>query len=795
MQLRHRFAFISGLVLVLAALAVPSVHSAAMPYLTPDPVVTSKAAEPVSPAARQFLADKGTETVKVWVYFTDKGIFDQAQFAAAAQTVTLSEKVRERRAKVGMDQVLFVDLPVVKSYVSGIEDAGAKLRRVSKYLNAASYEIAFEDLDRIAALPYVAQVRPLAVFTRDLPEAPSGTDSFNTPGGGEDVTPGADGLNYGSSFDQLDQINVIPVHEKGYNGEGVTLAIFDTGYRKSHQAFAQHYADGRVLGEWDFVFDDDNTANESGDWSSQWNHGTYIWSTSAGYLDGVIYGPAYKANFLLAKTEDVRSETQVEEDNWVAAVEWADSAGADLITSSLGYSQWYTYSDYDGETATITIAANTAHSLGILVCTSMGNSGPGSGTLTAPADAFNSLSVGAVTSSGSIASFSSRGPTADGRTKPEVVARGVATYCATASGDASYGTANGTSLSTPLVAGAAAVLMQARPSFTPDMIRLALMETADQADNPDNTYGWGLINLDAALTWGVNFYANDRIGEAPVIVHFQDSSTLNVTGWLWDFGDGESSTDQNPLHEFTNPGAYDITLTVQTTEYGELETQKVGYVVALGDTLSFDSAHALAGHQAVVSVNLTNSQAIETLTLPFVIADSPVDIQFDSATVGARTGYFESMDYLTYNPVANEFTVELTADNGGGSPPLAPGSGEILRLYITTDSTALGGQANPIDTMSTSFYSMSVKSTVMEYTPVVDAGSVGTTWVLRGDVDNDGDRDLADIIYLVNFIALGGPPPMTIQQSDVNGDGERDLPDVIYLVNNLFLGGPPPPSP
>ncbi|MDX9857313.1 MAG: S8 family serine peptidase [candidate division Zixibacteria bacterium] len=789
-----RFRFIMRSLTLACAVAVCSAGAAELPALQPQPVVIEKAAQPVSAESRQYLTTLGLERVKVWVFFTDKGVADQAQFATAARSVYVSEKVMQRRSKVGLDRVLFADLPVVKTYVDQVEATGAAVRRVSKYLNAASFEVSLSDLDRIAALPFVARIQPMATFVRTEPDVEKSVDGGMSPESTDDLTPGAD-LNYGSSFDQLNQINVIPVHEKGYNGEGVTLAIFDTGYRKTHQAFAQHYAEGRVLGEWDFVFEDGNTANEAADWSSQWNHGTYIWSTSAGYLDGAIYGPAYKASFLLAKTEDVRSETQVEEDNWVAAVEWADSAGADVITSSLGYSDWYTYADFDGETAAITIAANTAHDLGILVCTSMGNSGPATGTLTAPADAFASISVGAVSSSGSIASFSSRGPSFDGRTKPEVVARGVSTYCASSSSDASYTAVNGTSLSTPLVAGAAVVLVQARPTFTPDMIRTALMETADRANNPDNSYGWGLVNLDAALSWGANFYADVTVGDVPLTVQFFDSSTLTVSSWLWDFGDGHQSTDENPAHEFVDPGAYTVTLTVQTAEYGELITQKLSYVVALGDTLTISNAETYAGQQAVVSVNLTNALEVESLTFPFRMLDTPINVTFDSVSRGSRTEYFEQLTYLTYNPTANLFTVRLQADDGGGALPLPPGEGEVLKIFVRTDPLALGGLQNLIDTMSTTSYSVSVKSPMVEYVPRVNPGSVGTTWVMRGDANNSATLDLSDLIYLVNHLYLGGPGTLTVQHGDANADLQSDLSDLIYLANFLFLGGPAPQTP
>jgi serine protease AprX len=280
------------------------------------------------------------------------------------------------------------------------------------------------------------------------------------------------------------------------------------------------------LAEYDFIFNDYQTANEANDVSSQWDHGTYTWSTLGGAKTGTLYGPAFGASFVLAKTEDVRSETQVEEDNWAEAVEWADSLGADVISSSLGYSDWYTYASFDGHTAVTTIAANLATAYGIVVCNAMGNEGPNPGTLIAPADAYEIISCGAVGSSGTIAGFSSRGPTYDGRMKPEVCAQGVSTYCASSWGVTSYTNVSGTSLSTPLIGGCAAVLLSARPNLTPQQVRLAFMQTASKAANPDNTYGWGILNLAAALKWGANFTAANRIGQAPLSVSARATTKL-----------------------------------------------------------------------------------------------------------------------------------------------------------------------------------------------------------------------------------------------------------------------------
>lgn len=761
------------------------------PYLVDEPVVLEKGPEALSDNVRSYLGRKGDQTGKVWVFFTDKGVFTKEQFKAKASTVRLSEKVLKRRAKVGLDHVVFADLPVVQDYINEVINLGGKHRRTSRWLNAVSFEIPLDKLDEIDALPFVLQIKPVASFKSEPETAePIHPDSPDR----QLLDPEPDTLDYGYSLEQLTQINVPAVHQKGYHGEGVTLAIFDTGYRKLHEAFAQHYLDSRVLAEWDFVFDDNNTANEPGDVGSQWNHGTYIWSTTGGHKDGIIYGPAFKANFLLAKTEDIRSETPVEEDNWVAALEWADTLGADVVTSSLCYSDWYTYEDFDGNTATITLAANTAAALGIVVCNAMGNSGPSAGTLLAPADAFDILAVGAVNSSGTIAGFSSNGPTYDGRTKPEVCARGVSTACATASSDNSYGTASGTSLSTPLIAGAACLLIQARPSFTPQLVRQALMETADNAATPNNTYGWGIIDLDAALGWGADFYADVTLGHAPLTVQFFDSSTVTPTSWAWSFGDGDSAFVQNPSHYYANPGTYDVSLTIGTA-FGDITREKSGYIVLLADTVRFRSDSAFAGEQVVMSVDLVNSQLLDRIVIPFKYETAPLmGMSFDSATFGSRTGYFEELQFLTWNPANNKYTVELVADIGGGSPPLAVGSGEVLRMYFTINTYAFGDLTNEVDSTKGS-HTLQLTSDVLSYEPVFYAGFVRTKSIIRGDADYSQFINIADITYLVAYLFRGGPPPVTIQSGDAALDFDINVNDLTYLVAYLFQGGPAPPTP
>jgi serine protease AprX len=471
-----------------------------------DPIITERFADVLSALDPQ-------SQVKVWVFFTDKGFTDQMSYQSALnQTVkTLTSRAAWRRTKTMKPNLVdFRDIPVNQPYVDQIIKFNATERQRSRWLNAASFEIPVGELKKISALNFVRSIKPVLGGKRkpiDLgnvqPEPLQGKGMFT--------------LNYGSSYSQLQQINIPAVHSLGYYGQGVIVCMMDTGFRKDHQAFQLAYSEGRVLSEWDFINQDGNTQNETGDPSSQHNHGTMTWSTLGGASDGNLYGPAYGAYFILAKTEDTGSETPIEEDNWVAGMEWADSIGADVISSSLVYIDWYTYPDLDGNTAVITIAADIAAQLGIVVCNAMGNEGSGSGSLAAPADADSIIACGAVDGSGNIAYFSSRGPTYDGRIKPEVCARGVSTRCANPSSTTGYTTADGTSLSTPLIGGAAAVILSAHPNWTPMQVREAMMASGNNSSSPNNTYGWGIPDILAAIQY--SFYlTGDVTGDGEINV-------------------------------------------------------------------------------------------------------------------------------------------------------------------------------------------------------------------------------------------------------------------------------------
>jgi hypothetical protein len=451
----------------------------------------------------------------VWVFLTDKGIGTAAAFeeALTAAGNRLDERTRRRREATGAGLGLdLTDLPVYGPYVEALAEGGLAVRRASRWMNAVSGTISSPRLRELMRLPFVRYVQPVLVKRggREPLAPPPATREERDPRevparswGGEGASSDSlEGLFYGASFDQLDQIGVLDLHRLGYTGAGVRVLVLDTGFRKEHPAFDRAH----LVGEWDFVNEDGETRNEAGDATNQDYHGTGVWGTLGGYDPGDLIGPAFGAEFLLAKTEDITQEVRAEEDNYVAALEWADTMGVDVTSASLSYfgfddSSGYTYQDLDGETAVITRAVDIAAAKGICCVNAIGNEGPSAGSLSSPADADSVLAVGAVDDAGTVAAFSSRGPTADNRIKPEVVARGVSTWWARA-WTLGYGSASGTSLAAPLVGGLAALLKEGHPEWTGPEIRAALLATAGQALSPDNQTGYGLASGPDALEEG-----------------------------------------------------------------------------------------------------------------------------------------------------------------------------------------------------------------------------------------------------------------------------------------------------
>jgi len=452
-----------------------------------------------SPVTAQFdfninnFAKTENGALKAWIMLKDKG--DQIALLAKPEALLSPRAIQRRQLRCPHKPLVDLsDLPVSHRYLNQIKSRVLHVRIVSKWLNAVSVEATAQQLRTIQSWPFVKRIDPIA---QGRPLPPPQMHPLNYL---PKANVSGDSLPYGPSLKQVALINVPYMHMQGYYGTGVRILMLDDGVNLlyKHEALKKV----KIIATHDFIHGD-NAIDDSGIKAYEGWHGTMTLSTIAGYTPETLIGPAFDAGFILAKTEVDQFERPIEEDYWVAGLEWGDSLGADIVSSSLGYIDWYTPADMNGETAKTTIAADMAVEKGILVFNSAGNEGdnPDHNTLIAPADGKKVLAVAAVDHNGARASFSSVGPSADGRTKPDIAAMGVSVIVANSRDSSGFSYASGTSFSCPLAAGGAALLLEAFPSASPELMTKALKRTASQADSPDNLLGWGIIDLKKAYAY------------------------------------------------------------------------------------------------------------------------------------------------------------------------------------------------------------------------------------------------------------------------------------------------------
>jgi hypothetical protein len=467
------------------------------------------------PDVGRLLHDTGAP-VKVWVRFADKGHVDASAEVAAVQALQASfpERTLQRRAlRRTLPGLLDSrDLPVAPHYVAAVEAlAGAAAHAHSRWLNAISVTADGAALARIAQLPFVSSVRLVGRSAPPtLAAAPLGAGPLAGSGAGSGAVagPGDGSPFYGYTQDQLDLIDVPELHALGHTGAGVIIGVLDTGFVLTHDAFTQPGHEVEIVASYDFLNGDGNVGIEAGDHEDQHFHGTFILGELAAYLPGVLVGAAHDAAFILAKTEEVGSETPVEEDYYVAGLEFIELNGGDVATSSLGYIEWYTQEQLDGLTAVTTQAVNLATANGVHCCTAAGNGGhdldPETSTLMAPADAFEVLTCGAVEPTWEYASFTADGPTADGRVKPEVMTMGTQVKSVWPYDDVQVAEAAGTSTATPLLAGVVGLLVGAHPEWSITTMRERIIKSGSYLGSPlpdpASIYGWGVMDADKALS-------------------------------------------------------------------------------------------------------------------------------------------------------------------------------------------------------------------------------------------------------------------------------------------------------
>ena len=445
----------------------------------------------------------GRKTYIYRYYLTDK---KASAFSLEKPAKFLSHKSLERRQRQGL-AIDSTDLPVPRQYVKQFAGKGATILGSSRWQNTVLVSAADTLLlQQLARLPIVKAARCVFISPDSIDKTENILwnvhDDFkrwdsvkNDP--------------YGMARQQIEMLGGIRMHEAGFTGRGISIAILDGGFQNYHRIPALQQAS--VLGIHDFVTPSNNNAEEQAPQSSsfhQIDHGTKVFSAMAARAPEVTIGTAPDASYWLLRSEDSKTEQPVEEDYWTMAAEFADSVGVDIINSSLGYYAYddglssYRLRDLDGHTAFISRSASMLASKGIVLCNSAGNSGMGQWKkIGVPADASDIITVGAINADGQIAPFSSVGPSQDGRVKPDVVARGSNTTLLSGRGTLVHDM--GTSFSTPVVCGMVACLWQALRQKTALEIIDLVRRSADQYDTPDNIYGYGTPDFWRAYQLGV----------------------------------------------------------------------------------------------------------------------------------------------------------------------------------------------------------------------------------------------------------------------------------------------------
>lgn len=427
-------------------------------------------------------ANAKQDTLKYRVSLTDKLA---TTYSLQRPEEFLSEKALARRARQQLE-VDSTDLPVCESYVNEVRAKGVKIIVKGKWENFVT--VSCNDstyMDQVAALPFVKSVEKVWTAPRlEKKKTATKRDTLNT-------APYKTEKPYGTAYSQLSLSRGDSLHEAGFRGEGMTIAIMDAGFHNVDIIPA--FKNTRVMGTKDFVGQSKSIYMEG-------DHGLKVFSCMGANQPHAMIGSAPAASYWLFRTEDEYSEHLVEQDYWAAAIEYADSVGVDVVNTSLGYTSFddgskdYKLRNLDGEYSMMSRQASKVADKGMVLLVSAGNSGQGSWKkITPPADARNVLTVGAITNSGKLAPFSSIGNTTDNRIKPDVVALGM--FASVIGTDGQPTTANGTSFATPILCGMVACLWQARPELTAKQIIALVRQSGDRVDFPDNIYGYGVPDL------------------------------------------------------------------------------------------------------------------------------------------------------------------------------------------------------------------------------------------------------------------------------------------------------------
>ncbi len=587
--------------------------------------------------------------------------------------------------------------------------------------------------------------------------------------------------------DLADNIWVNPGEDINQNG-----VVFDLADMDGVDNDTNGYVDDLI--GWDFVssgnavWSGEDGSVEDNDPSDFNGHGTHTSGTMAATMNngtGVAsvaggFGPSEPGCKIMClrmgySFDDDGFENGRTHMNYVAsAFFYAANNGASAINYSFGSS--------DG--GGIEAATDYAVANGVIIAASAGNSNNmGVGYLQGRPDVLN---VASTTSQDRKSSFSNYGPAVDVSAPGSGIISTVSNHYT-----ASYANYSGTSMAAPHVAGLVGLIKSLNPLLTHQEIFDRIISSADNIDdlNPDyvGMLGSGRINANSALTniASTDFIASPRIGPAPLTVQFYDSSETSPTSWLWDFGDGTQSTEQNPEHTF-DPGLYDVMLTINT-DIGPGQKTEFRYVAALAETLVATDSTVLAGDPVRIDIVVHNNLPVDTIILPIDCSNvTSVAILDSVVTTGCRTEHMTLQNVFS-NKFNGEMAYRITVDDFVDAMP--PGDGPIAKVYFRVRSTAQPGETVDVEFNTLGSYSLKFTTAEIAFTPAVTTGGI-TVSALIGDLNNDGVHDAADLNELINIVFFNGPMPNPPAVADFNCDEVVDALDINAIINFIFFNGP-----
>ncbi len=521
------------------------------------------------------------------------------------------------------------------------------------------------------------------------------------------------------------------------------------------------------------------------------NNGANVTGMAGGWFGGHRSYRGVRIMCLRVGAVDAQGQGWVNSNNCGTAMQYAARNGAKIINCSWGSSG----------TSTMIAAMQLCDSAGVTVCHAAGNDG---------VDQPDWLDYDPYTSVLSVASVESNDCKTDTWWSSnygdwiDVSAYGsniLSTY-STISAQPTTHIANGTSMASPMVAGLAALIRSAMPSLTKDQVDSIIINTADDIYSlPCNSeyigkLGSGRINAEAALAGlaSARFTSDVTEGPAPLTVTFTDQSPYSPTVWDWDFGAGDGSIDQDPVYTYNDPGIYDVSLIVDDTcSLGPGEEHLTNYIWVTADTVEMPHVVAPRESQVVMPVYLHNTVQIKEIQFTFYM-ENTLGITFDSfSVVGLRTEYFEDVE-LNALVLNRKYGIHMKPDSaGGGTNYLVPDTGAILNLYFDVPETAPGGEILVIDTITTGGKRPRYEALWGELVPVFIAGAIEIQSYIRGDIDGNGEIDIADLVALVDYMFNQGAVPDPYEAGNIDGINDINIADLVYMVDYMFNQGPPPP--